>query len=507
VKKGELFNLFRDFSKGDFLEFKKYLDSSHLLNKKSLLNIFEIIRNSTELLNNLKFDKLLKKISKKLNYSSTTINHRLSSLNKSILNFFKVKSLLSDEENAELSLNKYLLRNEYFSILRTNLEKTDNLINNTKYFSDNFFWYSFNINILQCDFLTNFTRFVNNKSSDRRFYYMNEASTDLSLFNLIQQINIFANIILLNSDLGNHGKFEFPINISNMIQEFDGNNLFNKLLKKKDIYELYKSMFFAFYHKEDSGNFIKYKLYFNKILPSLNKELIKYHYNILINYCIMKEKLAEEKEFYKKQQVEILLNYIDKGHFKTNDDEHLHSIEYRNFILIAFSIDDFKLIKDFIDNCTARLNEKDYKDMMNLGLAFYYYGTNNYEKTLECINNIEINSFIYRFDIRNILLKVYYETEKYDELKDTIHNFKRILFDDQTLNKSNKDGLLKLLKYLYKLIIIRNDPDINVQKEAEFLINQIQKEQAFPLKKWLLNKLGELSKTTQEKETSISIPI
>jgi len=145
--------------------------------------------------------------------------------------------------------------------------------------------------------------------------------------------------------------------------------------------------------------------------------------------------------------------------------------------------------------------------MMNLGLAFYYYGTNNYEKTLECINNIEINSFIYRFDIRNILLKVYYETEKYDELKDTIHNFKRILFDDQTLNKSNKDGLLKLLKYLYKLIIIRNDPDINVQKEAEFLINQIQKEQAFPLKKWLLNKLGELSKTTQEKETSISIPI
>jgi hypothetical protein len=507
VKKGELFNLFRDFSKGDFLEFKKYLDSSHLLNKKSLLNIFKIIRNSTELLNNLKFDKLLKKISIKLNYSSTTINHRLSSLNKSILNFFKVKSLLSDEENAELSLNKYLLRNEYFSILRTNLEKTDNLINNTKYFSDNYFWYSFNYNVLHCDFLTNFTRFVNNKSSDRRFYYMNEASTDLSLFNLIQQINLFANTILLNTDIGSNDKIEFPIDILKMIQEFDSNNLFNKLVKKKNIYELYKSMFFAFYRREDSEYFIKYKQCFDEILHSLNKELIKFHYNILINYCVMKEKLAEEKEFYRKQQVEILLDYIDKGHFKTNDDEHLHSIEYRNFILIAFSIKDYGLIKYFIDNCTSKLNEKDYKDMMNLGLAFYYYGTKNYEKTLECINNIEINNFIYRFDIRSILLQLYYETEEIDKLMDLIHNYKKIISYDKTLNKFNKDSKLKLLKYLNKLIIIRNNPNINHQKEAKFLINQVQNEPAFAQKKWLLERLGELSKTTKEKETSIAIPI
>jgi hypothetical protein len=114
VKKGELFNLFRDFSKGDFLEFKKYLDSSHLLNKKSLLNIFEIIRNSTELLNNLKFDKLLKKISKKSKHSSATIIQRLSSLNKATLNFFLFRQSLSAKFIRQMTL--LLVYSGYYSI-------------------------------------------------------------------------------------------------------------------------------------------------------------------------------------------------------------------------------------------------------------------------------------------------------------------------------------------------------------------------------------------------------
>ncbi|HEY5122380.1 MAG TPA: hypothetical protein VIK14_01450 [Ignavibacteria bacterium] len=507
MKIEDFFNLYRGFSKEDFLEFKKFLNSPYLVNNKALSRIFEEISNNSNLLIKSDFDKLLKKISKKSKHSSSTIIQRLSSLNKATLIFFKIKSLLSDVENSELSLNDYLLKNKNYSLLKSNLKKTSRIIYDSEKITEKFLLNSFNYNVQICDSFVNNIRFVKHESAGQILSFLCNASIDLSLYSLMQQINLYAFNYFLDVDSGNCEKFYFPIDIYKMLEEFDKNNLFSQPSREKSIYELYKLMFLALYRREDSENFMKYKQCFDKTLNSLNKKLIKFHYNMLINYCAMKERLVEERDFYRKQQVEILLDYTEKGYFKTDDNEHLHSTEYRNFILIAFSIDDFKLLKYFIDNCTSKLNIKDYDDMMNLGLAFYYYGTKNYEKALECINNIEINNFIYRFDIRNILLRVYYETGEFNKLLDSIHNYRRIIFDDRILNKSIKDSLLNLLKYLNKIIIIRNNPNLNLQEEAEFLINLVQNEPTFALKKWILERLGELSKTTKEKEMPLSISI
>jgi len=214
----------------------------------------------------------------------------------------------------------------------------------------------------------------------------------------------------------------------------------------------------------------------------------------------MKERLGEDIDFYRKQQAELLLNYIEKGYFKTDENKHLHSIEYRNFILIAFSIGDFKILKSFIDKCTSRLNKKDQDDMLNLGLAFYYYRIKNYKEALISINKIEINSFIYRFDIRNILLRIYYEIDELNKSLDSIHNYKKIISDDKTLDKSIKDSLRTMLKYLNKLIIIKKNLYLDIPYEAGFLIKKIQKEPTFALKKWLLDRLEELSVSPRKKK-------
>ena len=125
----------------------------------------------------------------------------------------------------------------------------------------------------------------------------------------------------------------------------------------------------------------------------------------------------------------------------------------------------------------------------------------NYDKVWECKKNIEVNNFIYRFDIRNIVLRIYFETGEYDKLLDSIHNYKKSIMDDKILNKSNKDSLYKLLKYLNKLIIIINNPNLNLQEETKFLFNLVEKEPTFALKKWLLEKLFDLSKSVKEEMT------
>jgi hypothetical protein len=500
MKLEKIFNIYKDFSEEELLEFKKFLKSPFFVNNKSLSKIFDVISINKNLLDKSEFDKLLKKLSKKLKHSSATIVQRLSLLNKETLYFFKIKSLLSDSDNSELSLNKYLLKNKHFSVLRSNLEKSIVIQNNTKYFSDNYFWYSFNYNLLRCDFLTGITRFADNKSAELRFSYLIEASTDLSTYYLIQQINLFANYVFLNVDSGNHKKSKFPVDVSKIIHELDKNIILNKTSKRKRVYELYKLMFLAIYRKNNTENYIKYKSCFEKSEKFLCKDLINYHFNILLNYCVMKHRLGEEKDFYRKQQVELLLNYIEKDYFKTEENEYLHPTDYRNFILIAYSIPDYKLLKYFIDKCTSKLNKKDYNDMLNFGLSYYYYGMKNYRKAWKSINNIEINSFIYRFDIRNIILRLYFDAGKYEELRESMHNYKKSIRNDKMLNESNKESLLKLLKYLNKLIPLLTNPNLNLQEEAEYLFSLVEKEPTFALKKWLLEKLGNITNSSRRKE-------
>ena len=68
------------------------------------------------------------------------------------------------------------------------------------------------------------------------------------------------------------------------------------------------------------------------------------------------------------------------------------------------------------------------------------------------------------------------------------------------LNESNKESLLKLLKYLNKLIPLLTNPNLNLQEEAEYLFSLVEKEPTFALKKWLLEKLGNITNSSRRKE-------
>jgi hypothetical protein len=82
----------------------------------------------------------------------------------------------------------------------------------------------------------------------------------------------------------------------------------------------------------------------------------------------MKARLGEDKDFYLRQKAELLNEFVEQGYFNINNKEFLHATTYRNFILSAFSIGNFDLLKYFIDNNTSKLNTIDYNDMMNFGL-------------------------------------------------------------------------------------------------------------------------------------------
>jgi len=176
-------------------------------------------------------------------------------------------------------------------------------------------------------------------------------------------------------------------------------------------------------------------------------------------------------------------------------DDYLTSTVFRNFVLSAYSAGDYELLRSFIENNSSKLKPSDYNDMLNFGYAYYYLGLKKYRKVFKGINNIMINNFIYKFDIRNIELRIYYETNKIELLSGIIHNYHKAVINDKMLTKTDKDRLFKLLKYFNKLITLKNNLNINKRmKEADYYVNLLEKEPSWGMKKWLIEKFNELKK-------------
>jgi len=201
-----------------------------------------------------------------------------------------------------------------------------------------------------------------------------------------------------------------------------------------------------------------------------------------------KDRLGEDKELFKNESVKLLYEYFNKNYFKVSED-YLKPLEYSNFVGRAYSVGDFEILKSFIENNSTKLNPSDYSDLVNYGLAYYYFGIKDFRKVLKHINEISLSKFLFRFDIRNLEIRVYYELNKFETLREAIHNYRSLILEDKVLTNSDKEGLLKMLSYVNKLIILNDELDSGKRKnEAEFIVISLEKEPIFSLKKWLTEK-------------------
>jgi hypothetical protein len=143
--------------------------------------------------------------------------------------------------------------------------------------------------------------------------------------------------------------------------------------------------------------------------------------------------------------------------------------------------------------------------MINYGYAYYYLGIKEYQKALKSINNISLDKFVYRFNIRNIELRIYYELNKIELLLDALHNYRLTILNNELLTSSDKKSLLKMITYFKKLILIKNELDIKKQiSEARVYIKLIEKEPVFSLKKYLMDKYDAIAQIGSVKETAVN---
>jgi len=189
----------------------------------------------------------------------------------------------------------------------------------------------------------------------------------------------------------------------------------------------------------------------------------------------------------------LLKEFIEKEYYKNTGVEYLHPALFRNFIIKCIASNEFSYLKNFIDNNQNKLSPEDRDNIVNYGKSLYYYGIKNHKKCLKHINDIDISNFMFKYDVRNLELKLYFDMNKNDLLEKAYHNYREIVKKDVFFTTLDKLRYKRLFFYFSKLILLnKKSKKAKTTFDAEYLLNKISKEESFVLKNWVVEKLNSL---------------
>ena len=141
-----------------------------------------------------------------------------------------------------------------------------------------------------------------------------------------------------------------------------------------------------------------------------------------------------------------------------------------------------KIINKFIDD----IQPADRDNMKNFAMAFYFYTSGRSGEALEAIGKLNITQFIFKYDIYNLKLRIFYEENDIIAAMELINTYRQFLRTDKMMPTARKLFHRNFMKYTRRLIMISEG---SKKFKAGLEIQKLQNEDCV-YKEWLIEKLS-----------------
>lgn len=241
------------------------------------------------------------------------------------------------------------------------------------------------------------------------------------------------------------------------------------------------------------------------------------------DYYFIAEKIFTENidKFSMKEQSEMLhafaslcIDYIHLGKFefnkylldvyKTMDKYQLFSdpdkpqvitlLGFRNIILIAKEEKDYEWLTAFLEKNLDKIPKDSRDNMRDFSYALLEYDKENYPKALEYISKVKYEFFYFRYDVKNLLLKCFYELDMFEQALYLITNYKLFLKQNKNISKDAKRIYSQHIKSIEKVTKLKMKYDeyeaVKFKEEMKSMVPQSVK--------WAQGKLEDLMKKNKK---------
>lgn len=496
----EIFRHLEYFSKEDYTHFEKFLMSPYFNTNKSLNIVFRIINKHNKFIEDKEYDKLKTSIILKTGYSEKTVSKILSYLSDMYIDFTKVESYKSDKIHSEINHCNYLLLKGNYELLNKRVKYLESIVSDHNYFEQNIFLHLHEFQILKYGILhssqANFDPLVKLFKQKENTI---ESSKNLMVYTLAVETIGFVNYVLQCGE-DKTMKVNFPVNLKNMFSfvktdEFKAYNRFQKIT-----ITLFHKLFLLFKNPTSTRYYYDYKNYFYRVKNLFNNEFNKMNLSILLSFCNFRQHFEDGQIFYSSEVINISFEYINNMYYINEKTKYLHSIIYRNFVLLCENNGKSDALKELIEKHTEKLNPRDRNGMKDFAMIHYYFMTNEMELSLNCADSLTNLKYYYRLDIYRIKIKIYYAQNDFYNFENTIRNMKDYVKKIKILSNSDIVKYKYLFGYLELLIRAHRkyDKTRNIL-DFEFLLTKIESTPIFTMRKWIEEKVSEFIRVHNSK--------
>ncbi len=489
--KHDLIALLRSFTPKEQKRFVLYLSSEFFTTRKALGVLFSKLVTFHPLYTdeNCSKEALYSEVYPGLSYNGGTIRDLLSELHVAAIDFITIEAIRRKNDNnltGIFELRQRGLPKQAFKILSEHMPGNYQLKNlDSEYFIDRY-----NAHIEKINLNTTFRHQAREKSIKSLFNDVRESELSILMFSILEITANYSNFILIEERFQESDPEGF---MKSTIKQLRKSGLLSLVKQHPDygfMVEVYNAMLDAIYNR---GKFEQYKVYrdlVDRYSSKFSADEASMHYSKLISCCILGTKYGREKADFNNELLSLYYSFLENGSYRNNRTKYIPSVLFRNVVLHAVKMNNLSWLKKVIGKFANDLQPADIDNMRNFAMAFYYYASGRSGDALETIGKLNITQFIFKYDIYNLKLRIFYENKEYDAALELIHSYRQFLRSDKLMPASRKVFHRNFMKYVSRLVAIAEG---SKKFEAGLEIQKLEKEDC-AYKEWLTEKFGSFTR-------------
>jgi len=486
VFKHNLFSLLSTFTSDELKKFSDFLQSKYFVTNKKLYPLFSILEKFYPSFQDEKLTKkfLFEKLYPGKTYHDSTIRDLLSELLDKCEEFLKVDNLYPKNIDAEIELLNTLCTRKQYKLFLKKKKILDDYFNNNQLWAEQpFDKVKYDIALLDFDIYTQIIK--NTENIQKRIELLNSISFESIITGVVLIINNETRKHIYNRNYGAETettKFESYLNsVDEFLNKCDFNRQTISFINYKINFLYYKT----FRNREDYNAFNDYRLFFENNKHYLDKDAIFDHYVNILNHCIAVKRSPETIEILFRIYNDILINkyYINKY------EKYLNPDFYRGVIMFGIEQSKFDWVRNIIDNYNDCFEPSIRNKMYNYSMAQIEIADGDTLKALDYLNDIDLENFIFKYDLYNLKLKIYYINNYFEEALSLVKAYNAFIRNNKLKNKEEKLIYKKYVDIMELLIQYKCGKKKNKLEDISF---ELSKEGRITFKDWLKEEVQKL---------------
>ena len=490
--KHKAFDLLRSFSQDEFSRFGDFVRSPYFNKSKKIIAVYDHLYPYYPEFTDSRISKFViyEKLFKSGEYKDSSVRNVLARLINLAQEFLVLENLGYDKLSRQNMLLEELNRRKLNDLFLKNLREAEIGI---KKFSEVDFDYLLNRYILErnkFNFSIQNDKIISKNKVYPQIRKLSDAGVYLSIYYITELIADNINILVYSEKFNIEGKT--PSTIARILESIDYKSIYSEVKGSFEfdyLLEIYLALLNSFRDLENSEAYFEYKGLVNRYINNLSSDEISFHYSIMLGCCILKGKQLKSPEVFNAELMNLYDEILKNEYYKNKKVQHLPEDLYRDILFLSIRENNLEFVKELIDKYTLKIHSSQRENMYHFSFAFYYFSLKEYERSLEYINKIKLDYFIYKYDVKNLMLKVYFELGYLEEAISLIHSYRELLRKDVFLSESRKVRNRNFIKFLRKLIILKIDNKLSEIENLKVDLNGVSE---LRYKKWLISKINEI---------------